>query len=154
MLLARLRPDRRLLRRARRHARSWRRSRPFWGGVCTVLAGAELLSVPFSSRGLFIAIHSAGAGIAYLLSITLILLGVVIWLQPAQRVFLGVTAVLLSATSVVYVNVGGFLLGAFLGLLGGATTAAWAPGPVRPAAVPAGGPAEGGRADEEKVSSR
>ncbi|MEO3809047.1 DUF6114 domain-containing protein [Sphaerisporangium sp. B11E5] len=129
------------LRRARassavRHVRAWQRSRPFWGGVCTVVAGAELLSIPFSSRALFVATHSPGAGIAYMLSITLILLGVVILLQPAQRVFLGVTAVLLSAASVVYANIGGFLLGAFLGLLGGATTAAWTPCPARRAPAP------------------
>ncbi|MBB6473250.1 DUF6114 domain-containing protein [Sphaerisporangium rubeum] len=129
----------RILRTGRRHVRAWRRSRPFWGAACTVLAGVELLSIPFTSHAVFVAAHSAAAGIVYVLSITMILLGLVILLQPAQRVFLGVTAVLLSAASVVYANVGGFLVGALLGLLGGAATAAWTPGAGRRAPAPQAG---------------
>lgn len=132
------------VRRGLRHVGVWRRSRPFWGAACTVLAGVELLSIPFTSHAVFVAAHSAGAGIVYLLSITMVLLGLVILLQPAQRVFLGVTAVLLSAASVVYANVGGFLVGAFLGLLGGAATAAWTPVAGRRAPAPPAGP---GRAE-------
>ncbi|MET8139488.1 DUF6114 domain-containing protein [Sphaerisporangium sp. NPDC005288] len=115
--------------------RAWRRSRPFWGGLLTVLAGVELISLPFSLDALPLIVHSVEAGLAYLLSITMIVLGVLIVFQPAQRVFLGVVAILLSIASVVYVNVGGFLLGMVLGLLGGALTAAWTPVPHDPAAA-------------------
>ncbi|MGW4637950.1 DUF6114 domain-containing protein [Sphaerisporangium sp. NPDC004334] len=124
--------------------RAWRRSRPFWGGLLTLLAGVELISLPFSLDALPLIVHSVEAGLAYLLSITMIALGVLIVFQPAQRVFLGVVAILLSIASVVYVNVGGFLLGMVLGLLGGALTAAWTPVPQDPAGAvpqdPAGGP--------------
>jgi hypothetical protein len=109
--------------------RSWRRSRPFWGGLLSLLAGLELLSVPFTLEALPLIIHSAQAGLTYLISTTVIILSVLLWLQPAQRVFLGVMVVLLSITSVIYANLGGFLLGTILGLVGGALAAAWTPMP-------------------------
>ncbi|MFC4530058.1 DUF6114 domain-containing protein [Sphaerisporangium dianthi] len=109
--------------------KAWRRSRPFWGGLLTLMAGTELLSIPFSLDALPLIIHSVEAGLAYLLAITMIVLGLLILFQPAQRVFLGVVAILMSIASVVYANVGGFLLGLIMGLLGGALTAAWTPVP-------------------------
>ena len=38
------------LREAWRSAADWRRSRPFWGGVFLVAAGAELLLIPLPDR--------------------------------------------------------------------------------------------------------
>ncbi|MFC4588701.1 DUF6114 domain-containing protein [Sphaerisporangium corydalis] len=115
--------------------KSWRRSRPFWGGLLTLLAGVEMLSVPFGLDVLPLLLHSAQAGLTYLISITLIVLGPLIWAYPAQRVFLGVVVVLLSILSVLYVNLGGFVAGLVLGLLGGALSAAWTP-----SGTPAGEP--------------
>ncbi|MEV7965734.1 DUF6114 domain-containing protein [Sphaerisporangium sp. NPDC088356] len=112
--------------------KSWRRSRPFWGGLLTLLAGLELLSIPLAVNALPLVIHSAQAGLIYLISIAMIILGVLIWSQPAQRIFLGVMASLLSIMSILYANIGGFLLGMILGLFGGALSAAWTP--ITPAA--------------------
>ncbi|WP_424528827.1 DUF6114 domain-containing protein [Sphaerisporangium viridialbum] len=109
--------------------KSWRRSRPFWGGLITLMAGLEMLSIPFAVNALPLVIHSAQAGLIYLISIAMIILGVLIWLQPAQRIFLGVMASLLSITSILYANIGGFLIGMILGLIGGALAAAWTPIP-------------------------
>ncbi|MDH2426857.1 DUF6114 domain-containing protein [Sphaerisporangium sp. TRM90804] len=106
---------------------SWRRTRPFWGGLVTVLAGAELLSIPFALDAFPWLIRSVEAGMAHLISVLIIVLGVLILVQPAQRVLLGVLAVVLSIVSILYANVGGFLLGAVLGLVGGALAAAWGP---------------------------
>ncbi|RCG27827.1 hypothetical protein DQ384_25175 [Sphaerisporangium album] len=103
------------------------RSRPFWGGLFTLLAGVEQITAPFTLRGLPLVIQSPQAGLTSVIAITMIILGVLLWLQPAQRVFLGVVAILLSIASIVYANMGGFLLGMLLGLLGGALSAAWAP---------------------------
>ncbi|MFB9253294.1 DUF6114 domain-containing protein [Sphaerisporangium melleum] len=129
--------------------KEWRRSRPFWGGSLTLLAGAELLSFPFSTDALPLIIHSIEAGLAYLLSIMMIIIGLLTLCQPAQRVFLGVAAILLSIASILYANIGGFLLGAVLGLFGGALTAAWTPLP-----APASPPGEQTATGDDTVATR
>ncbi|MEU7936557.1 DUF6114 domain-containing protein [Microbispora bryophytorum] len=128
----------------------WRRSRPFWGGLLVLAAGLELLSIPFATQALPLVIQSGTVGATYLIALVLIILGLMIWLQPGQRAFLGVVAVLVSIASFVYANLGGFLIGMLLGLVGGALAVAWAPAetteagaaPIEPAAPPA--PGEGG----------
>ncbi|MFG1862427.1 DUF6114 domain-containing protein [Microbispora bryophytorum] len=128
----------------------WRRSRPFWGGLLVLAAGLELLSIPFATQALPLVIQSGTVGATYLIALVLIILGLMIWLQPGQRAFLGVVAVLVSIASFVYANLGGFLIGMLLGLVGGALAVAWAPAetteagaaPIEPAAPPV--PGEGG----------
>ncbi|WP_327043949.1 DUF6114 domain-containing protein [Microbispora sp. NBC_01189] len=105
---------------------SWRRSRPFWGGLLVLLAGLELLSIPFATKALPLVIRSGTVGATYLIALVLVILGLMIWLQPGQRAFLGVVAVLVSIASFVYANLGGFLVGMLLGLVGGALAVAWA----------------------------
>ncbi|TLP62089.1 DUF6114 domain-containing protein [Microbispora triticiradicis] len=111
---------------------SWRRSRPFWGGLLVLAAGLELLSIPFVTKALPLVIQSGTVGATYLVALVLVILGLMIWLQPGQRAFLGVVAVLVSIASFVYANLGGFLIGMLLGLVGGALAVAWAPGETAP----------------------
>ncbi|GAA4570706.1 DUF6114 domain-containing protein [Planotetraspora kaengkrachanensis] len=106
---------------------SWRRTRPFWGGLLVLLAGAELLSIPFASQALPLVVQSGTVGASYLIALVLIAVGLLLWWQPGQRIFLGVVAVLVSLASFVYANLGGFVLGMMLGLVGGALAAAWTP---------------------------
>ncbi|MEV4294999.1 DUF6114 domain-containing protein [Microbispora rosea] len=125
----------------------WRRSRPFWGGLLVLAAGLELLSIPFATQALPLVIQSGTVGATYLIALVLIILGLMVWLQPGQRAFLGVVAVLVSIASFVYANLGGFLIGMLLGLVGGALAVAWTPAetteggaaPIEPAARPAPG---------------
>ncbi|KAA9381595.1 hypothetical protein F5972_01820 [Microbispora cellulosiformans] len=119
---------------------SWRRSRPFWGGLLVLIAGLELLSIPFATKALPLVIQSGTVGATYLIALVLVILGLMIWLQPGQRAFLGVVAVLVSIASFVYANLGGFLVGMLLGLVGGALAVAWAPEETAPHA--SGTPAE------------
>ncbi|MGP3932146.1 DUF6114 domain-containing protein [Nonomuraea sp. KM88] len=107
--------------------KSWRRSRPFWGGLFIVAAGLELLSIPLAIDALPVAVLFGTVGAGYLIALALIIAGVLIWLQPGQRVFLGLIAVLVSLASFVYSNLGGFLLGMIWGLLGGMLAVAWTP---------------------------
>ncbi|NUP61161.1 MAG: hypothetical protein HOW71_03185 [Nonomuraea sp.] len=107
--------------------KAWRRTRPFWGGVFIVVAGVELLSIPLAIDALPVAVMFGTVGAAYLIALIMILAGVLVWLQPGQRVFLGLIAVLLSMASFVYSNLGGFLVGMLLGLLGGMLAIAWTP---------------------------
>lgn len=107
--------------------KSWRRSRPFWGGLFIVMAGMELLFIPLAINALPVAVMFGTVGATYLIALIMMILGVLVWLQPGQRVFLGLVAVLLSMASFVYSNLGGFLIGMILGLLGGMLAVAWTP---------------------------
>ncbi len=107
--------------------KSWRRSRPFWGGLFILVAGMELLSIPLTVNALSVAIRFGTVGATYLIALIMMIVGVLVWFQPGQRVFLGLVAVLLSMASFVYSNLGGFLVGMTFGLLGGMLAVAWTP---------------------------
>ncbi|MFC4910307.1 DUF6114 domain-containing protein [Actinomadura gamaensis] len=129
--------------------RRWRRTRPFWGGLLAVLGGLEIIAIPLAPMP--VVIHQGLAGIAsWLFGALLVVAGLLLWFQPAQRTFFGVLAVLLSLGSFLTSNFGGFLLGMLLGLLGGALGFAWTPGATkRRRAIPpdaAGAAGSGGTA--------
>src|SRR3954454_5163163 len=111
--------------------RHWRRTRPFWGGVFTVASGAEIILIPLAPAG--VTIHQGIAGVAsWLAGALLIVSGALMWFQPQQRSFFGVLTVLLALVSFVTSNLGGFLFGMLLGLVGGALGFAWTPRPATP----------------------
>lgn len=114
----------------RRHAfREWRRSRPFWAGLLIAIGGAELIIVPLASAPLPVVVHAGIAGISsWLVGLLLALIGILLWLQPAQRTFYGIVAVLLGLAAFVTSNFGGFGIGMILALVGGSMGFAWAPG--------------------------
>lgn len=119
--------------------RRWRRTRPFWGGLFTMLAGAEIILIPLAPAA--VTVHQGIAGVAsWLAGLLLIVSGGFMWFQPQQRSFFGILAVLLSLVSFVTSNLGGFLFGMILGLVGGALGFAWAPR--RPKPEPAEPPAD------------
>lgn len=122
--------------RMRRQFRVWRGQRPFWGGTLTLLAGLPIMYFPYHSLSMgaltFRLSTTAGAG-SLIIGVLLVVLGVTMWFQQHSRVFAGVAAILLSLVSLVISNVGGFLIGFLLGLIGGALCLSWAPGePIRP----------------------
>jgi Family of unknown function (DUF6114) len=112
--------------RGRYAFRRWRRSRPFWGALIALLGGAEItLSEKVS---LSIVIHLGAQGIAGLvIPIVLMLCAVLLWFNPSQRLFYSILAVLSALGSFITSNLGGFLLGGLLGIVGGSLAFAWAP---------------------------
>jgi hypothetical protein len=64
---------------------------------------------------------------ATILPITLILLGVLVIAQPVHRIFYGVIALAISVYSIAGVNLGGWVLGFLLGVIGGVIVVSWAP---------------------------
>jgi hypothetical protein len=112
--------------RAWRTFRRWRRSRPFWGALIALLGGAE---IALSERlPLAIVVHLGAQGIAGLLvPIVLMLCAVLLWFNPAQRLFYSILAVLCALGSFITSNLGGFVLGGLLGIVGGSLAFAWAP---------------------------
>ncbi|XVU28549.1 DUF6114 domain-containing protein [Actinoplanes sp. CA-054009] len=106
----------------------WRRARPFWGGLLVTLAGAEILvSV---KAPLPVVIHVGMQGLAgFLVPMVLLLCGLLLIFSPAQRLFYSLVAAALSLGSWLTSNLGGFILGMVLGLIGSALAFAWNPSP-------------------------
>jgi hypothetical protein len=111
----------------RERFRTWRRSRPFVGGLLVVLAGFEMffsgqldlgnIQIQFGIEGLQ----------ATLIPAVLVLLGVLATTMPQHRVFYGVVALVLAVYSLIGVNLGGFVVGMLLAAIGGVLIVAWMP---------------------------
>ena len=116
---------------------SWRRTRPFTGGLLTVLAGIEL----FFSGQLDIGNIHVQLGIegfqATIIPVLLVVLGILAVLMPVHRIFYGVISLAVSVYSLIGVNLGGFLVGMLLGAAGGVLIVSWMPRVLGPAAEPA-----------------
>src|SRR5262245_23034923 len=113
--------------RGRRSFRRWRKSRPFWGGFFLLLRGLELLYSGNLSLG-NIQIHLGLIGFySYIIPLVVILCGALTWTLPSQRLFYGIVGNAAVVYSIVSVNLGGFLIGLLLGIVGGALSIAWVP---------------------------
>ncbi|MEU3449459.1 DUF6114 domain-containing protein [Streptomyces thermolilacinus] len=119
------------IRALRRRFRDWRGSRPFWAGLFTLLGGIPIAYFPYASLQLgqmtLSMATTAGAG-SLIIGVLLITLGLTMWFQQAVRIFAGVAAILLALVSIPVSNLGGFIIGYLLALIGGALSIAWAPG--------------------------
>lgn len=121
--------------------RGWRRSRPFWGGLLLLIAGLELLAIPLSGvliKGQVKLVIYIGIGGVFgvLIGALLIVAGIVLWVNPAHRVFYGIAGIVLGILSFPASNLGGFFLGMLLAIIGGALAFAWTPAPSAPPAFP------------------
>jgi hypothetical protein len=125
--------------------RAWRRSRPFWGGLLVLLSGAEILVT--MRAPLPVILHIGMQGVAGLVIPAVeALCGLLLWFNPAQRLFYSLVAVLLTLATWVTSNLGGFVIGILLGLVGASLAFAWTPirppAPAPGAAAPPYGPGE------------
>ncbi|MGW4278194.1 DUF6114 domain-containing protein, partial [Streptomyces seoulensis] len=112
--------------RARRWFRAFRRTRPFWGAVWMVAGGWTVLK--FSLAPMRLVVSAGFDGIAgYLLGGGMILCGLIPLAAPRQRFTFGILGSVLAVVSLVASNLGGFLVGMALGVLGGAMTVGWGP---------------------------
>jgi Family of unknown function (DUF6114) len=102
----------------------WRRSRPFWGGLLVMIGASEML---LSGQDLLSVVPHIGiqdlAG--YLIPAHLLLMGVLLWLNPADRIIYSLIAIFLALWSWTTSNLGGFFIGMLLGMVGGALAFAW-----------------------------
>ncbi|MDQ0709799.1 hypothetical protein QFZ52_002451 [Arthrobacter woluwensis] len=117
--------------------RTWRKERPFIGGLLVALGGVEM----FFSGQLDIGHLHVQLGIeglqATIIPIALLLLGILAMTMPDHHVFYGVIALAVAVYSLVGVNLGGFLIGMLLAGTGGVLVAAW----MRRSPAPQGEPA-------------
>ena len=103
--------------------RSWRRSRPFWGGLFSIIGGLEIALIPLSAYRIILVSHSVA--LAAVVGAVIAILGFLMWATPSQNKLYGLLVVLLGVVSFVTSNVGGFLLGGLLSILGGSLGFAW-----------------------------
>ncbi|MBB6417334.1 DUF6114 domain-containing protein [Streptomyces massasporeus] len=106
--------------------RQWRAGRPFWGGLLLALGGVEVLLTLKAS--LDVILHVGMQGLAgYLLPAVMLLCGVLILFNPAQRLFYSVIGVLVSLGTWLTSNLGGFFIGLLLGMAGSCLAFGWLP---------------------------
>ncbi|MFI5836824.1 DUF6114 domain-containing protein [Micromonospora sp. NPDC051300] len=106
--------------------RRWRRARPLTAGVLVALGGAEMLVTLRAPLGVLLHVGPQGLA-AYLVPAILVLCGVLLVATPQQRVFYALLSLLLGLVSWLTSNLGGFLVGMLLALVGGALAFAWTP---------------------------
>ncbi|MFJ8623045.1 DUF6114 domain-containing protein [Kitasatospora sp. NPDC093550] len=94
--------------------------------MLVLLGGAEIL---FTLRApLPVVLHIGMQGLAgYLVPAVMVLCGLLILFNPAQRLFYSILAVLASLATWVTSNLGGFLIGMTLGVVGSCLTFGWLP---------------------------
>jgi hypothetical protein len=115
-----------LLQRTRAAFRTWRKARPFWGGLWCVLGGAAMAYGPTTAiKVVLISGTVVWAGI--LVGLLVAMMGLFLWFTPHLRHLVGIVAVLLSIVSLLTSDYGGFGIGLVLGTVGGALGFAWAP---------------------------
>lgn len=102
----------------------WRNTRPFWGGLLVILSGALIL---LSEKApVAVIIHIGLQGLAgYLIPAIMLLCGVLLLVNPVQRTFYSLLAILLALGSWITSNFGGFFVGMLLGIVGGSLAFAW-----------------------------
>ena len=111
---------------ARAAFRRWRYGRPFWGGLLLALGGAWILLTMKAS--LKVVLHIGMQGLAgYLLPGLMVLLGLLTLFNPTQRLFYSITGVLVSLGTWLTSNLGGFLVGLLLGVVGSCLVFGWLP---------------------------
>lgn len=124
--------------------RRWRRSRPFWGGLTTIAAGAEIAAIPLAPLEVMVLQGVTGV-VSVLMGLALVLMGLSAWFAPYYRGLAGVLAVLVAAGALVLSNLGGFFIGTTVGVIGGSLIFGWQPlpSPAEPdtRGAPAGAPA-------------
>ncbi|WP_198540085.1 DUF6114 domain-containing protein [Streptomyces sp. CT34] len=100
--------------------------RPHAACLCVAAAGAELGSLPLADPSLLSMTGPSGAA-AVLVALALVGCAVHLWASPQQHLYSGGAAIALGLLSYPLANLGGFLLGMFLALIGGALALAWQP---------------------------
>ncbi|MFE1441362.1 DUF6114 domain-containing protein [Streptomyces sp. NPDC058739] len=117
--------------RTRLRFRAWRGDRPFWAGLFTMLGGVPIAYFPYATLKLghmsITMATTAGAG-SLIIGVLLVTLGLTMWFQHATRIFAGVASIVLALVSLVVSNIGGFVIGFLLSLVGGALAVSWVPG--------------------------
>ncbi|MHB9858250.1 DUF6114 domain-containing protein [Streptomyces sp. YIM S03343] len=106
--------------------RQWRGGRPFVGGVLLTVGGAEILVTMKAPLGVLLHIGMQGVA-GLLLPVLMMVCGLLVLFNPAQRLFYSILGILLSLGTWVTSNLGGFFIGLLLGATGSCMAFGWLP---------------------------
>jgi len=105
---------------------AFRRTRPFWGGLWMMLGGWTIMSLTVAP--IVVTLSAGASGVAgYVLGGGMIVLGLMAWFAPSQRLVAGLIGGIFAVAAFVASNLGGFLLGTLLGVVGAAMVFGWGP---------------------------
>jgi hypothetical protein len=104
--------------------REWRRGRPFWGALFAFLGGGEILLTMLAPLPIIIHFGTLTL-LGFAVPILMMLSALMLWIAPHPRLFYASLILLLSLTSWILSNLGGFILGMVLGIVGGALALTW-----------------------------
>jgi uncharacterized protein DUF6114 len=113
----------------------WRHARPFWGGLFVFLAGLEMFATVWAPLPVVIHVGMQGF-IGYLLPILIAVLGVLLIVNPQQHLFYSLVAAVLALASWLTSNLGGFIFGLLMGVVGSALAFAWSPDKYKASVAP------------------
>jgi hypothetical protein len=114
----------RAAREARRLFAAFRRTRPFWGGLWTIVAGAWI--VKMMSFPLGIALNGGWSySSGYVIGAGLIVFGLMAWVAPRYRMLAGVASFILAIVAFPVADLGGYLVGSIVGISGASMILAW-----------------------------
>lgn len=109
---------------ARLAFRAFRRTRPFWGGLWLMLGGYVV--VDLASAPLAVMIGGGwNTSAGFILGGAMILFGLVAWFAPHYSALVGLLGVLFALAAFIGANLGGFLIGTTLGIIGGSMVWGW-----------------------------
>ena len=107
---------------------TWRKQRPFLPGLLVILSGVVMLAPAYFTirvSDLLVMIATISGVSTLLIGAALIMLGIGMWLQPFAAPYLGVMSILVAIIALPTSNLGGFVVGSLLGIVGGSLGLAW-----------------------------
>lgn len=111
--------------------RRWRSGRPFVPGLLLILSGIIIAAPAYITihiSDLLVMISTISGVSTLLIGILLVMFGLGAWFQPATSNYVGVLGIIVAIIALPTSNLGGFVIGSLLGIIGGAFTFAWQPG--------------------------
>ncbi|WP_306507352.1 DUF6114 domain-containing protein [Corynebacterium sp.] len=115
-------------RRAR--FKKWRAERPFIPGLLLILSGIVIAMPAYFTvkiSDLLVMISTVSGVSTLLIGALQVMFGLGAWFRPATATYLGVLGIIVAVIAVPTSNLGGFLIGSVLGIVGGALALAWEP---------------------------
>ena len=111
--------------------RRWRSGRPFVPGLLLILSGIIIAAPAYITihiSDLLVMISTISGVSTLLIGILLVMFGLGAWFQSATSNYVGVLGIIVAIIALPTSNLGGFVIGSLLGIIGGAFTFAWQPG--------------------------
>lgn len=125
----------------RERFRRWRGARPFWGSATVIASGLFLLLPAYTTfhvGDVLITISTISGVSTLLLGAFMLLCGVLPLMRPTVRLAAGVGAMIIALVALPAANLGGFVVGTLLGIVGASLLIAWtrSPSPTGTASTP------------------